>query len=106
VPGVALKKLKNELRVSKKAEQLAKEKLINVKKQLDKTQTEYAKYKQETEGRVDGLKAEISLLQAQLHKSIADASDQLERMSQGSGFEGSVGTNNPDVMKIIEDYSK
>ena len=27
-------------------------------------------------------------------------------MSQGSGFEGSVGTNNPDVMKIIEDYSK
>lgn len=38
--GVALssqlKKLKGELRVSKKAEQIAKEKLLTTKKQLDK----------------------------------------------------------------------
>lgn len=36
--GIAMKKLKNELRISKKAEQLAKDKLATVKKQLEKAQ--------------------------------------------------------------------
>ncbi len=57
-----MKKLKNELRISKKAEQLAKEKLIGVKKSLDKTTLEYSKYKMEQEARVDSLKQEINLL--------------------------------------------
>ena len=57
-----LKKLKGEQRVSKKAEQIAKEKLVTTKKQLDKVQTEYTKYKEESEGRIQALRQENSML--------------------------------------------
>lgn len=74
-----MKKLKNELRISKKAEQLAKEKLISVKKQLDKSQQDYLKYKSEAEARIEGLKSEVGMLQAQVQRSMADSSDLLDR---------------------------
>jgi hypothetical protein len=57
-----MKRLKNELRISKKAEQLAKEKLTTLKRQLEKTQADYAKVKTESEALVDGLKSEANLI--------------------------------------------
>lgn len=60
--AVSLKKLKGELRVSKKAEQIAKEKLVTTKKQLDKLQQEHARIKDESEARVSGLRSENSML--------------------------------------------
>ena len=57
-----MKKLKADLRVSKKAEQIAKEKLIVTKRSLEKVQNEFATYRQETEKSLDSVKSENTLL--------------------------------------------
>lgn len=57
-----LKKLKGELRVSKKAEQIAKEKLVTTKKQLEKLQQEHQRQKEESEVRVSALRQENNML--------------------------------------------
>ena len=49
--------------MSKKAEQIAKEKLVNTKKSLDKLQQEYAKHKDESDERVHSLRQENTMLQ-------------------------------------------
>ena len=61
--GANLKKIQQELRVSKKAEQLAKEKLLQTKKLLEKTEKDFQKYKDDSEQRIDSLKNEIGILQ-------------------------------------------
>ena len=76
-----LKKLKGELRVSKKAEQIAKEKLVGTKKSLDKLQQEYAKFKDESDERVHSLRQENAMLQQQVHKALAESAEIVERNS-------------------------
>ena len=58
-----LKKYKHDLRISKKAEQLAKEKLAQCKKNLERTTNEFSKYKEEADQRQESLRTEISVLQ-------------------------------------------
>lgn len=48
--------------MSKKAEQLAKDKLSQTKRQLDKLEKDFAKYREDSEGRIESLKTEISIL--------------------------------------------
>ena len=87
-----MKKLKNELRISKKAEQLAKDKLATVKKQLEKATQDLTKSKAEADSRIEGLKDENNLLQAQLQRSPASFAD---KQAQDS-----------DVLKVLDSYSK
>lgn len=54
--------MQQDLRVSKKAEQIAKEKLNQTKKILEKTERDFAKYREESEQRVETLKNEITIL--------------------------------------------
>lgn len=62
IVGVNLKKIQQDLRVSKKAEQLAKEKLIQTKRTLEKTEKDYVKYREDSEAKADTMKTEISIL--------------------------------------------
>ena len=101
-----LKKLKGEQRVSKKAEQIAKEKLVTTKKQLDKVQTEFTKYKEESEGRVQALRQENSMLQEQVQKALTESAEIVERNSQNSSNGQQAAQNNQDVLKLVEDYSR
>ena len=52
--------------MSKKAEQIAKEKLLSTKKQLEKVQGELVRHKEESEQRIQSLRQENSMLQAQV----------------------------------------
>ena len=61
--GINLKKIQQELRVSKKAEQLAKEKLTQTKRMLEKVEKDFAKYREDSENRVDTLKNELAIMQ-------------------------------------------
>jgi hypothetical protein len=49
--------------VSKKAEQLAKEKLTQTKRMLEKVEKDFAKYREDSESRVDTLKNELAIMQ-------------------------------------------
>lgn len=96
--GFNLKKLQQELRVSKKAEQIAKDKLAQTKRSLEKIEKDFNKYREESESRVESLKTEISILQKhydQLQNSGNDM-DSLngDRPSSQFGFNsGSSATN-------------
>ena len=61
-PTLNSKKLQQDLRISKKAEQLAKEKLTQTKRQLEKIEKDFAKYREDSEARIEGLKNEINIL--------------------------------------------
>ena len=76
-----LKKYKHDLRISKKAEQLAKEKLAQCKKNLERTTNEFSKYKEEADQRQESLRTEISVLQHQLQKSLAESAELIEKTS-------------------------
>ena len=45
---------------------MAKDKHLKVKKELDRVQAEYAKYKEETEVRFEGIRGQNSVLQEKL----------------------------------------
>jgi len=111
------------LRISKKAEQLAKEKLTQTKRQLEKVEKDFAKYREDSEARIEGLKNEVSILQKhydQLQNSGNDLMESLGGVERLLPFNlGSGGTNSSaerrenaqqqtaaDLMRIIEDYSK
>ena len=59
---MSLKKIQQELRISKKAEQVTKDKLVQIKKQLERTEKEFMKYKEDAENRIDTLKNEVTIL--------------------------------------------
>jgi len=97
-----LKKLQYDLRISKKAEQLAKDKLTQIKKQLERNDKEFAKYKEEAESRLDSLKNELGILQKhndQLQTSVNES--EIERNTSNCGNDKST-----DLLKVIEDYSR
>jgi hypothetical protein len=48
--------------VSKKAEQLAKEKLAQKKRMLEKVEKDFAKYREDSESRVDTFKNELAIM--------------------------------------------
>ena len=58
-----MKSLRDELRVSKKQEQLTKEKLGEAKKALDQSEESFKKYKLDADQRLDSLRAENNMLQ-------------------------------------------
>ena len=61
--GINLKKIQQELRVSKKAEQIAKDKLVQTKRSFEKIEKDFAKYREDSDSRIDSLKTEINILQ-------------------------------------------
>ena len=61
--GINLKKIQQELRVSKKAEQIAKDKLVQTKRLFEKIEKDFAKYREDSDSRIDSLKTEINILQ-------------------------------------------
>ncbi|CDW79559.1 UNKNOWN [Stylonychia lemnae] len=102
-PGGNLKKIQQELRVSKKAEQLAKDKLAQTKKSLERSEKDFNKYKEDAELRIEGLKNEIAILQKhydQLQDSINES--EMERSQHNSAN----GDKSNGLIKIIEEYSK
>lgn len=86
--GLNLKKIQQDLRVSKKAEQLAKEKLTQTKRMLEKIEKDFAKYREDSENRVDTLKNELGIMQKhydQLQNSASDMDSALsEKLFGGS----------------------
>jgi hypothetical protein len=48
--------------VSKKAEQIAKDKLAQSKKQIERIEKEFVKYREDAETRIESLKNEITIL--------------------------------------------
>ena len=60
--ALGMKELKDELRLTKKTEQIAKEKLLETKKQLEVQEEAHTKYKQDAESRIDTLKTENRML--------------------------------------------
>jgi len=91
---VTLRKLQQELRVSKKAESLAKDKLAQTKKQLEKTEKDFAKHKEEAEQRIEALRSEISVWQRQA-----------EHLQSSAEVE-SPGEKQNDFQRIIDEYAK
>ena len=90
--------------MSKKAEQLAKEKLAQTKRSLEKTEKDFSKYREDSEARADTMKTEISILQKhydqlQNNSSVCDNDSNDRHFSNHSG-------GGQDLLKIIEDYSK
>lgn len=105
--GQQLKKLKADLRISKKAEQIAKEKLIVTKRTLEKVQNEFAAYRQDSEKSVDQQKAENSLLQEQLRKALAESNLISDRASSESQLaDSSKSLPQDDLFKVIDEYKK
>ena len=90
--GIALKKLKNELRISKKAEQLAKDKLTTLKKQLEKAQMDLAKSKADADSRIEGVKTENTHMDAQ-------------SLSSSFSEQNSVDGKN-DIMRVLQQKSR
>ena len=60
--GLNIKKLQQEIRVSKKTESLTKEKLAQTKKAYERLEKEYAKYKEDAESRIENYKNDIQIL--------------------------------------------
>ena len=89
--------------MAKKAEQLAKEKHIKLKRDYDKLHGDYTKYKEEAEMRLENLRNENSILSSQLQKALADTAEVNERNSQSSSGQHQSGQ---DVLKIVEDYGR
>lgn len=92
-----MKKLQQDLRVSKKAEQLAKEKLVQAKRNMDKVEKDFAKYREESEARAESLRNEISILQKH-YEQLQNSANDIDA--------GSDNSKTADLMKIIEDYSR
>lgn len=83
--------------MSKKAEQLAKEKLMQSKRNLDKLEKDFAKYREESETRVDSLRTEIGILQKH-YEQLQNSANDIDA--------GSDSGKTADLMRIIEDYSR
>ncbi len=79
-PGLNIKKLQQDLRISKKAEQLAKEKLTQTKRQLDKMEKDFAKYREDSESRIESLKNEVSILQKHYDQLQNSGNDLMESL--------------------------
>lgn len=60
--ALGMKELKDELRLTKKSEQMVKEKLQDTKKQLEVELDAHAKYRQDAEARIDTIKTENRML--------------------------------------------
>ena len=60
---------------------MAKEKHLKAKKELEKVQVEYGKYREETEIRLENMRNENSLLNNQINKLMADSAEMNERNS-------------------------
>ena len=95
-----LRKIQQELRVSKKAEQLAKDKLTQTKKMLDKSEKDLFKFREESDARIEGLKTEISVLQKH-YDQLQTSAGEVEADRSNSGEK-----QYSELMKIIDDYSK
>ena len=64
--SLALKEAKDELRLSKKSEQMAREQLAETSKRLEQVEDAYAKYRQDAEARIDTLRTENSMVTVRL----------------------------------------
>ena len=106
------KKTQQELRVSKKAEQLAKEKLTQTKRQLEKMEKDFAKYREESETRVETLKNELVIMQKHYdqlqNNSDLDSASLSERLFGGNNDrqQSKDQQTAQDLMKIIDEQSK
>jgi hypothetical protein len=81
--SLALKEAKDELRLSKKAEQLTKDKLSEAISKLEQTEGAFAKYKIDAEARLDTLRTENSMINLRL-QHMHEQNEQLERSSSQS----------------------
>lgn len=81
--SLALKETKDDLRLSKKAEQLTKDKLTEQSKKLEKNEEAFTKYRVDAEQRLDTLRTENSMLNLRL-QHMHEQNEQLERSSSQS----------------------
>lgn len=78
-----MKSLRDELRVSKKQEQLTKEKLVEAKKALDQSEESFKKYKLDADQRLDSIRAENNMLQLTI-KHLNEKNEIIEKTSKDS----------------------
>ena len=64
--SLALIEAKDELRLSKKSEQMAREQLAETSKRLEQVEDAYAKYRLDAEARIDTLRTENSMVTVRL----------------------------------------
>ena len=104
--AVNLKKLQQDLRVSKKAEQIAKEKLAQSKRAFEKLEKDFSKYREESESRMESLKTEISILQKHYDQLQNSGNDIDFAQTVLGGSDNGKPSQTADLMRIIDDYSR